>query len=81
MHMTSDAVGGRKATNVTLNAQSVGAARELGINISQACERGLVNEIRKAREARWIKENWDAIQSTNAWIEKNGLPLAKYRLF
>lgn len=81
MAMASKPLTGRKATNVTLDAQAVADARELGINVSQACERGLVSEIKKAREERWIKENWDAIQSTNAWVEKNGLPLAKYRVF
>lgn len=56
-------------------------ARELGINLSQACERGLVETIAEARSARWLKENREALESSNAWVEANGLPLAKYRLF
>lgn len=71
----------RRPTNVTLDPRAVADARELGINVSQACERGLVSEIKKAREAKWIKDNWEAIQSTNAWVDKHGLPLAKYRVF
>ncbi len=71
----------RRPTNVTLDPRAVADARELGINVSQACERGLVSEIKKAREAKWIEDNWEAIQSSNAWVEKHGLPFAKYRMF
>jgi antitoxin CcdA len=71
----------RRPTNVTLDPRAVADARELGINVSQACEQGLVSEIKKAREAKWIEENWEAIQSSNAWVEKHGLPFAKYRMF
>jgi len=30
---------------------------------------------------KWQEENAEAINSWNEWIEKNGLPLAKYRPF
>jgi len=30
---------------------------------------------------RWREENAEAIKGWNEWVEKNGLPLAKYRLF
>lgn len=30
---------------------------------------------------RWHEENADAIQASNAWIEKHGLPMEKHRLF
>ena len=71
----------RKATNVSLNAEAIAEARELGINISQACEQGLVAEISKARAERWKRENAEAIEDWNHWVDKNGLPLAKYRMF
>lgn len=71
----------RRATNVSLPADLVEAARGLDINISKACEKGLAAEVKKAREDKWIEENWDAIQASNAYVEKNGLPLAKYRMF
>ena len=71
----------RKAANVSLDAQAIADAKELGINISKACEQGLVAEISKARADRWRRENAEAIASSNEWVEKNGLPLAKYRVF
>ena len=38
-------------------------------------------EVREARRRQWIEGNWEAIQSSNAWVAQNGLPLAKYRGF
>jgi antitoxin CcdA len=71
----------RRATNVSLRADLTEEARRLDINISQSCEAGLAAAVKKAREAKWLEENRDAIQSSNAWVEKHGLPLAKYRPF
>ncbi len=80
--MASDlAAPTRRPTNVTLNPRAVADARELGINVSQACEHGLVNEIKKAREARWRTDNRAAIDSHNAFVEKRGIPLARFRQF
>lgn len=72
---------GRRATNVSLNRDHLAEARELGINISQACERGLVETIAETRSARWLEENREALDAYNRYVEKNGLPLEKLRLF
>ena len=40
-------------------------------------KRGVASEEGK----RWLEENAEAIQSSNDWVEKNGLPLEKYRPF
>jgi antitoxin CcdA len=71
----------KRSTNISLPADLVSEAKEHGINISKAAEKGVVAELSAKRRERWIEENWDAIQSSNEWVEKNGLPLAKYRLF
>ena len=71
----------RRATNVSLDQSLVEASRELDINLSRACEQGLAREIKATREARWLEENAEAIESSNRYVEKHGLPLAKYRLF
>jgi antitoxin CcdA len=39
------------------------------------------DEVRRAVREAWIDENREAIESSNAWVEKHGLPLAKYRQF
>lgn len=72
---------GRRATNVSLNREYIEEARELGINISQACERGLVETLAEARAARWLEENRGALDGWNRHVETHGLPLADYRLF
>ena len=71
----------RRATNVSLDASHLAEARALGINISQACERGLVQQIQEVRSQRWLEENRAALESSNAFVEANGLPLAAKRLF
>ena len=71
----------RRATNVSLDQQVVAEARMLGVNLSRACEEGLRAEVKKARDAQWLEENREAIESSNAWVEKHGLPLGRFRLF
>lgn len=73
--------GKTTATNVSLDAALVAEAKELGLSISQASNRGLEEAVKKARAERWLEENKEALDSYNAWVEANDLPLAKYRLF
>ncbi|WP_133366746.1 type II toxin-antitoxin system CcdA family antitoxin [Qipengyuania sediminis] len=55
----------RQATNASLDQDLAAAARDLHINVSRACERGLANEIKATREARWREENAEAIHAWN----------------
>lgn len=68
-------------TNVSLDAALVAEAKQLGVSISRASNRGLEEAVKKARAEHWLEENKAALESSNAWIEANGLPLEKYRLF
>lgn len=71
----------RKAANLSLDAALLSEARELNINLSRAAESGIADAVKAERERRWRLENADAIKAYNDYIEKNGLPLAKYRQF
>jgi antitoxin CcdA len=71
----------KKATNVTLTESLLAEAKALGISVSQAAEAGLAQAIAGKRAEHWVRENREAIQSSNAYVEKHGLPLAKYRVF
>lgn len=71
----------RKPTNVSLDVALVEEAKALGVNISLASARGLEQAVKEARGKRWLEENMEALESSNAWVEANGLPLEKYRLF
>lgn len=65
----------RRPVNLTVREDLVAAAKELGINASQAAEQGLDAAVRTAREQAWLKENAEAIEAYNRWFEENGLPL------
>lgn len=71
----------KRATNVSLPSDLIDEARRLDINISQACERGLEEQVRKSLREAWLEENRAAIDYWNAYVEKHGLPLARYRQF
>ncbi len=71
----------KRATNVSLNTTLLAEAKTLGINVSRACERGLVEQIAEERGRRWLEENRDAIKASNDYIEKHGVPLARFRQF
>jgi antitoxin CcdA len=70
-----------RATNLSLNAALVDEAKELGVNISLAADRGVEEAVKRARAERWLEENRRALESSNEWMDANGLPLADLRLF
>lgn len=71
----------KKATNLTLDPHILARARELKINLSEAAEQGVAAAISKKMTELWARENQAALESSNAFVEKMGLPLAKYRNF
>ncbi len=81
IHNRELADAARKPTNVSLDPALVSEAKALGINVSRACEAGLKQQVAQEKSRRWREENAEAIASANAWIEENGLPLARYRMF
>jgi antitoxin CcdA len=70
-----------RATNLSLSASLVDEAKALGVNISLAAASGLEQAVAKRRAERWIEDNAAALDSYNEYVEKNGLPLEKSRLF
>ena len=71
----------RKATNVTLDAGLLEQAKTLGINVSKASEEGLIRAVSLREEAIWMQANQAALESSNAYVDRNGIPLAKHRNF
>jgi antitoxin CcdA len=71
----------KRPTNLSLNGKVLDMARELGMNLSQTVDALLAEEVQRRYWARWNEENQEAIRSYNARIEREGLPLAKYRTF
>jgi antitoxin CcdA len=79
--MRHENLGTRKATNLTLDAALLAEAKALSVNVSRAAETGIAAAVRAEKERLWLEENREALESWNAWVNENGLPLAKYRMF
>ena len=71
----------KRATNLTIDPALLDEARALNINLSATFEASLRDAARTRKAAQWLEENRAAIQSSNEWVEKHGLPLEKYRQF
>lgn len=71
----------RKAVNLSMDRTLLEEARALEVNVSRAAELGLRAAVKKAKEEQWLAENRAALESINQWVEENGLPLERYRMF
>jgi antitoxin CcdA len=79
--MRNEAPSIRKAANLSIDATLLAEAKTLSVNISRAAEEGIASAVRAEKERLWKIENREALESSNRWVEENGLPLAKYRQF
>lgn len=71
----------RKPTNLSLDADLIQEARSFGVNLSQAAEAGVRRAVAEAKAEQWRRDNAEAVESSNRWVETNGLPLDRYRRF
>lgn len=71
----------RRPSNLSLDADLVAEARALDINVSRAAEEGLARAVAQEKARRWKDENHAALESSNEYVRKHGLPLEKYRVF
>lgn len=71
----------RKPTNLSLDSALLQEAKALGINVSRSAEAGIAEAVKLHKQQKWLKENATALASSNAYVEANGLPLARHRQF
>ncbi len=71
----------RRPTNLSLDGALLEEAKALGINISRSAEAGIAEAVNRSKEEKWLQENASALASSNAYVEANGLPLARHRQF
>src|SRR5579862_6046821 len=65
--------GPKRAVNVSIDAEILKVAKEMKINLSQTFEDTLRKRTEDERVRRWREENKEAIESYNAYIERNGV--------
>jgi antitoxin CcdA len=56
-------------------------ASALGLDAQAIAAAALREAVRAEKTRRWREENATAIAAQHEWVEKNELPLAKYRMF
>jgi antitoxin CcdA len=71
----------KRATNLSLSADVLEAAKALGINVSRECDSHLRMIVKSEQEAQWKRKNADFIVAYNATVEAEGLPLDEWRSF
>ena len=79
--MQYDADAPMRATNVSLNESLLAEARDLQIGVSPAAEHGVAQVSVEKRVELWLQENTAALDSSNEYVKKHGLPLARFRPF
>lgn len=75
------APAGKVPVNLTVRADLVRPARELGLNLSAVLEEALEQAVRARRREAWLAENADAIDDYNARVERNGVFSDDWRQF
>lgn len=71
----------KKAANLSIDAELLREAKDLGINLSQFTEEKPAEEIRRRRWEAWRVENRGAIDAYNRHIERDGTFGDEYRRF
>ena len=71
----------KRGTNVSLRADLVAEARELGISLSTACQIGLVGAVKEEKERLWLEQHGDALRANAEFIDRHGMPLARFRRY
>ena len=66
----------KRKTSLTLSAETLDAARELGVNVSAVADAALHRAVAEERHRHWIEENAEAFAAQAEWHERNGHPLA-----
>jgi antitoxin CcdA len=71
----------RRKVNLSIEAAVVREARDLGVNMSRVAEAAISDTARLERNRRWRDENREALEAYAREVEREGLPLARYRSF
>lgn len=62
----------KKPKDFSKNSDLLEKSRALNINLSATLEHPLTEQLRAEQRAQWLRENADAIQAYNQFVEANG---------
>jgi antitoxin CcdA len=71
----------KKATNLSLNSDLLKRSRALNINLSATLEQALKAKLAETETEKWRRENKNAIQAYNEFVEENGCFSDEFREF
>ncbi len=72
MSYVYDTQAPKRPTNVSINSDLLAKAKGFNINLSATLEHALAEQLRAEQRAQWLRENADAIQAYNQFVETNG---------
>ncbi|WP_204114683.1 type II toxin-antitoxin system CcdA family antitoxin [Shimia biformata] len=67
----------KRKTSLTIDADALDQAKELGINVSAIAEAAVQAAVAEKRRKAWLAENADAFAAQADWHEQHGHPLAE----
>jgi antitoxin CcdA len=71
----------KREVQLQLNSKILDRAQELGMDVSETVDELLAEVVNKRYWERWNEDNKEAIAAYNERIEREGIPLARYRTF
>jgi antitoxin CcdA len=71
----------RAKVNLSIDEGVTREARALGVNMSRVAEVAIADAARLERNRRWREENRAALEAYAQEVEREGLPLARFRSF
>ena len=71
----------KREVQLQLNSKILDRAQELGMDVSETVDELLAKVVNKRYWERWNEDNKEAIAAYNERIEREGIPLARYRTF
>lgn len=71
----------RTKLNLSIDETVTREARALGVNMSRVAEAAIAEAARLERNRRWHEENRAALEAYAREVERDGLPLARFRSF
>ena len=81
MTMRYDKTAKKKATTLSINSDLLAKVKELDINISAVLQESLEKEFIIQKEKRWKKENKEAIENYNKYVEEHGVFGEEFRIW